>query len=274
MQQILIPTAMGDTVPVGQIARIEFGNAPTRIDRTNQERYITINVSIDDADLAKVSSEVMSFVNAYPFPDGYSYDDGGLYEQMVEAFGDLFLALLVAILLVFMVLASQFESLTQPFIIMIAIPFAITGTFIALFLTGKTLSITSFLGLIMLVGIVVNNSILLIEFIKLEEKNMPLEEALVKAGLHRLRPILMTTITTVVGMIPLSLGMGDGGEILSPLGISIIGGLIGATLVTLILVPVLYSLMDDGKKCRQKRKLIRQEEIRLLEEKWLLEKSQ
>lgn len=272
MQQILIPTATGDVVPVGQIARIEFGNAPTRIDRNNQERYITINVSIDDADLAKVSSDVMKFVNSYPFPDGYSFDDGGLYEQMIDAFEDLLLALLVAILLVFMVLASQFESLTQPFIIMIAVPFAITGTFLALFLTGKTLSITSFLGLIMLVGIVVNNSILLIEFIKLEEKNMSLEEALVKAGLHRLRPILMTTITTVVGMIPLSLGMGDGGEILSPLGVSIIGGLLGSTLVTLILVPVLYSLMDDSKKRRQEKKRIRKEEIRLLEEKWMTEK--
>ncbi len=274
MQQILIPTPTGDTVPVGQIARIEFGNAPTKIDRINQERYITVNVSIDDADLAKVSAEVMKFVNQYPFPDGYSFDDGGLYEQMIEAFGDLFLALVVAILLVFMVLASQFESLAQPFIIMIAVPFAITGTFIALFLTGKTLSITSFLGLIMLVGIVVNNSILLIEFIKLEEEHMPLEEALVKAGLHRLRPILMTTITTVVGMIPLSLGLGDGGEILSPLGVSIIGGLLGSTLVTLILVPVLYSLMDDGKKRRLERKRIRREEIRLLEEQWKAEKSQ
>lgn len=268
MQQILIPTAMGNAVPVGQIAKIEFGNAPTRIDRTNQERYITLDVSIDEGDLSKVSSDVMKFANSYPFPDGYSIDEGGLYEQMVEAFEDLFLALLVAVLLVFMVLASQFESLTQPFIIMIAVPFAITGTFIALFLTGKTLSITSFLGLIMLVGIVVNNSILLIEFVKLEEERMPLNEALVKAGLHRLRPILMTTITTVVGMIPLSLGLGDGGEILSPLGVSIIGGLLGSTLVTLILVPVLYSLMDDNKTKRRKKKELRNQEIKALTDKW------
>ncbi|HZK02309.1 MAG TPA: efflux RND transporter permease subunit, partial [Anaerovoracaceae bacterium] len=159
MQQILIPTATGDTVPVGQIAEIEFGNAPTKIDRTNQERHITVNVSIGDNDLAKVSENVFSIIYDYPFPDGYYYEEGGLYEQMIEAFGDLLLALLVAILLVYMVLASQFESLTQPFIIMIAIPFAVSGTFLALFLTGKTLSITSFLGLIMLVGIVVNNSI-------------------------------------------------------------------------------------------------------------------
>jgi len=268
MQQIQIPSPTGVTVPVGQIAELEFGNAPSQIDRLNQERYITINVSVGDNDLAKISDNVFALIDEYPFPDGYSYEDGGLYEQMIEAFADLFLALLVAILLVYMVLASQFESLTQPFIIMIAIPFAISGTFLALFLTGKTLSITSFLGLIMLVGIVVNNSILLIEFIKYGEEKMELEDALIQAGIYRLRPILMTTITTVVGMIPLSLGFGDGGEILSPLGISIIGGLIGSTIVTLILVPVLYAMMSDAKKRRTAKKAIRRSEISLLEEQW------
>jgi HAE1 family hydrophobic/amphiphilic exporter-1 len=268
MQQILIPTSMGGSVPVGQVAKLEFGNAPSRIDRSNQERYITINVSVGDNDLSKVSGNVFDRVNEYNFPEGYSYEDGGLYEQMVEAFGDLLLALLVAILLVYMVLASQFESLTQPFIIMIAIPFAVSGTFLALFLTGKTLSITSFLGLIMLVGIVVNNSILLIEFIKLEKDRMELTEALVQAGVHRMRPILMTTITTVVGMIPLSLGFGDGGEILSPLGVSIIGGLLGSTIVTLILVPVLYAIMDDIKNKRHARKALRAKEIEELETRW------
>ncbi|GAB1476626.1 efflux RND transporter permease subunit [Bacillota bacterium] len=273
MRQIQIPSMTGATVPVGQIASLEFGNAPSRIDRMNQERYITISVSVGDNDLAKISDKIFALIDEYPFPDGYSYEDGGLYEQMIEAFADLFLALLVAILLVYMVLASQFESLTQPFIIMIAIPFAVSGTFLALFLTGKTLSITSFLGLIMLVGIVVNNSILLIEFIKLGEGKMPLEDALIQAGIYRLRPILMTTVTTVVGMIPLSLGFGDGGEILSPLGISIIGGLIGSTIVTLILVPVLYAMMNDAKAKRNAKKIIRRSEINLLEEQWKSENA-
>jgi len=273
MQQILVPTASGASVPVGQIAELEIGNSPSRIDRSNQERYITVNVSVGDNDLAKVSDGVFAMLNEYPFPEGYSYEDGGLYEQMVDAFGDLLLALLVAILLVYMVLASQFESLTQPFIIMIAIPFAVSGTFLALFLTGKTLSITSFLGLIMLVGIVVNNSILLIEFIKLRKEVMPLQEALVEAGTYRIRPILMTTITTVVGMIPLSLGFGDGGEIMSPLGVSIIGGLLGSTVVTLVLVPVLYAIMDDAKQRRLLRKAARAKEIEILEEQWRKEKA-
>jgi HAE1 family hydrophobic/amphiphilic exporter-1 len=273
MKQILVPTATGASVPVGQIAELEFGNSPSRIDRTNQERYVTVNVSVGDNDLAKISEGVFALLDDYPFPEGYSYEDGGLYEQMIDAFGDLFLALLVAILLVYMVLASQFESLTQPFIIMIAIPFAVSGTFLSLFLTGKTLSITSFLGLIMLVGIVVNNSILLVEFIKLRKDQMPLEEALVEAGIYRLRPILMTAITTVVGMIPLSLGFGDGGEILSPLGISIIGGLLGSTVVTLILVPVLYAMMDDAKQRRLQRKVARAKEIEILEAQWRKELS-
>jgi hydrophobic/amphiphilic exporter-1 (mainly G- bacteria), HAE1 family len=271
MQQILIPTVTGGTVAVGQIANLEFGNSPSQIDRSNQQRYVTVNVSIEDSDLASVSEAVFSYLDSYTFPDGYSYEDGGMYEQMVDAFGDLLLALVVAILLVYMVLASQFESLTQPFIVMIAIPFAMSGAFLALFFTGKTLSITSFLGLIMLVGIVVNNSILLIEFIRQNKDKMDRDQALILAGTYRLRPILMTTTTTCVGMIPLSLGFSDGGEILSPLGISIIGGLIGSTIVTLILVPVLYAIMDDQRIKRQQKKQRRALEIQALEEKWKLE---
>ncbi|MDD2215963.1 MAG: efflux RND transporter permease subunit [Eubacteriales bacterium] len=272
MQQILIPTPMGSTVPVGQITNLEFGNSPSRIDRIDQQRYISINIAIDGDDLAGVSKGVFANVDNYPFPDGYTYDDGGLYEQMTDAFGDLLLALLVAILLVYMVLASQFESLTQPFIVMMSIPFSMSGAFLALFFTGKTLSVTSFLGLIMLVGIVVNNSILLIEFIRQNKTQMDRNQAIILAGKYRLRPILMTTITTCVGMIPLSLGLGDGGEILSPLGVSIIGGLIGSTLVTLILIPVLYSIADDGKIKRQEKKEYRSKEIQALEESWKKER--
>lgn len=268
MKQILIPTMAGGTVPVGQIASFEFGNSPTQIDRINQERYMTVSVSIEGDDLTAVSEQVFSLLDVYPFPEGYSYVEGGLYEQMVEAFGDLFLALVVAILLVFMVLASQFESLTQPFIVMVAIPFAMSGSFLALFLAGKTLSITSFLGLIMLVGIVVNNSILIIEFIRQNKERMGRDEALVLAGTTRLRPILMTTLTTCVGMIPLSLGYSDGGEMMSPLGVSIIGGLLGSTAVTLILVPVLYAVMDDAKDRRREKRARRDAEIRDLIHRW------
>ncbi|MDD3349914.1 MAG: efflux RND transporter permease subunit [Eubacteriales bacterium] len=268
MQQILVRTASGGTVPVGQVADLRFDNSPSRIDRADQQRYVNVNIRTADSDLAAVSDRVFALLDAYQFPDGYEYEDGGLYEQMVEAFGDLLLALVVAVLLVYMVLAAQFESLTQPLIVMMAIPFAMSGAFLALFITGKTLSITSFLGLIMLVGIVVKNSILLIEFITQNKDSMDRDEAIVMAGRYRLRPILMTTMTTCVGMIPLSLGFGDGGEILSPLGVSIIGGLIGSTAITLILIPVLYAMTDDNKQKRLRKKEVRLEEIRKLEEKW------
>ncbi|NLY71132.1 MAG: efflux RND transporter permease subunit [Clostridiales bacterium] len=268
MKQILIPTLTGTTVPVGQIAEFEFGNSPSQIDRSNQQRYINVNVYTDTADLSTVSEKVFDIINNYSFPSGYSYDEGGLYEQMIEVFGDLFLALIVSILLVYMVLASQFESLTLPFIVMISIPFAMSGSFLILFLTGKTLSITSFVGLILLVGIVVNNSILIVEFIKQNMEIMDRDQAIIVAGKYRLRPILMTTLTTCVGMIPLSLGLGDGGEMLSPLGISIIGGLISSTVITLVLVPVLYSIMDDSKRKRLEKKKIRQQEIQALIEEW------
>jgi len=273
MQQILVSTPGGGMVPVGQIAKLTFDNSPSRIDRADQERYVSINISTDSSDLAKVSDEVLSLVDQYHFPDGYSYEEAGMYEQMMESFGDLLLALVVAILLVYMVLASQFESLTQPLIIMMAIPFAMSGAFFALFLTGKTLSVTSFLGLIMLVGIVVKNSILLVEFIHSNKNRMERDAAIISAGKSRLRPILMTSLATCFGMIPLSLGYGDGGEMLSPLGISIIGGLVGSTVITLIFIPVLYAITDDKKQKRLAKKALRMEEIRALEEKWAAEKQ-
>ncbi|MGI6727591.1 MAG: efflux RND transporter permease subunit [Anaerovoracaceae bacterium] len=272
MQQIQIPTATGGTVPVGQITDLEFGNSPSKIERLDQERYINVNIFIHGNDLSGVSEDVFALVDNYSFPEGYTIDEGGLYKQMVDAFGDLIIALAVAILLVYMILASQFESLTQPFIVMVAIPFAMSGAFLALFFTGKSLSVTSFLGLIMLVGIVVNNSILLIEFIRQNKDKMERDQAIILAGKYRLRPILMTTLTTCVGMIPLSLGLGDGGEILSPLGVSIIGGLIGSTIITLILIPVLYAWTDDIKRKRLEKRKIRALEIRALEEQWKQEK--
>ena len=269
LEQIQISTPAGGTVPVGQIADIQFDNSPVQINRLNQERYITINVDIASDDLSKTSAEIMEFLDSYPFPEGYGYEDGGMYEQMTDTFGDLLLALLAAVLLVFMVMAAQFESFVLSLIVMASIPFAMSGAFLALFLTGSTLSITSFAGLIILVGIVVNNAILLVEFIKINKENgMDRNLAIISAGRHRLRPILMTTTTTIVGMIPLSLGLGDGGEIMAPLAISVMGGLMGSTLVALILIPVLYSLVDDARERKRTRKEQHHAEILALEEEW------
>jgi HAE1 family hydrophobic/amphiphilic exporter-1 len=159
----------------------------------------------------------------------------------------------------------------MPFIVVMAIPFAMSGAFLALFITNTSLSMTSFLGLIVLVGTVVNNSILLVEFINQNKKIMGRDEALVQAGSLRLRPILMSAGTTVVGMIPMSLGIGEGGELLAPLGISIIGGLIASTVVTLFLIPVLYAIIDDRQMQRAAKRRRKAKKIAALEAKWAKE---
>ncbi|MBQ2228497.1 MAG: efflux RND transporter permease subunit, partial [Firmicutes bacterium] len=200
--------------------------------------------------------------------DGYTYEIQGLADTMTEMFGSLFKALVVAIALVFLVLAAQFESMTMAFIVMMAIPFAMTGAFIAMFLTGTKMSLTSLLGLVLLVGTVVNNSILLVEFINQNKHSMGREEAMVAAGKQRLRPILMTTLTTIVGMIPLSLGYGEGGEILAPMGISIIGGLLTSTLLTLIVIPCMYKLVEERRDASAAKAEARAAEIAALEAKW------
>lgn len=270
LKQVMIPSATGQMVPVGQIATLEYDNSPSVINRENQQRTVSLSCTLDNSrDLGSVSKDVLTIMNSYPFPENYSYDTGGQQEQMAEAFHSLLLALIISVLLVYMLLAAQFESFALPFVVMMSIPFAMSGAFLALFLTGKRLSLTAFIGLIMLIGIVVNNAILLIEFIKQNRANMDRNQAVVLAGKTRLRPILMTTITTVVGMIPLSLGMGDGGEILSPMGISIIGGLCASTLVTLILIPVLYTIVDDKSLRHREKKEAREQKIQALEQQWI-----
>ena len=274
MKQIMITGATGMSVPVEQVATFEYSNSPSAITHQNQQRYITLNVDIVGDDLNEANKQVMKIVDAYPMPEGYYVETGGMEEQMMEVFGDLFAALVVAILLVFLLLAAQFESVLMPFIVIMAIPFAMSGAFLALFITDTTLSMTSFLGLIVLVGTVVNNSILLVEFINQNKKIMGRDEALVQAGSMRLRPIMMSCGTTVVGMIPMSLGIGEGGEMLAPLGISIIGGLLASTVVTLFLIPVLYAAIDDRQIRRQVKKRKKAKKIAALEAKWAEEDAQ
>lgn len=268
MKQIMIPASTGQMVPVGEVADFEFDNSPTVIYRQNQHRMTTLSCSVEGRDLGSVSRDVTRLLNSYPFPDGYYYDNGGQQEQMIEAFGSLGLALIVAILLVYMLLSAQFESMVLPLIVMIAIPFAMSGAFLALFFAGMRLSMTSFTSLVMLIGMVVNNSILLVEFIKLNSAEMSRDAAIVEAGRTRLRPILMTTLTTVVGMIPMSLGLGDGGEMLAPMGVAIMGGMAGSTVGALVLVPVLYAWNDDRRQKREKKKQAREEKIARLEAQW------
>lgn len=271
MKEVIVAGNYGQNVPVGQIATFKYDNAPNYIYRENQVNTLTLNVDTNSSTMLSGSPEVVAAVEEYPFPEGYYAETGGSYDQMMDAFGDLFLALLAAIALVFLLLAAQFESMLMAFIVMMAVPFAMTGAFLALFLTGTALSLTSFLGLIMLVGIVVNNSILLVEFVNHYKESLGLGEALVQAGKLRLRPILMSATTTIVGMIPISLGFGDGGEMMAPMGISVIGGLAASTLVTLFLIPVIYSMVERRKARRRLRHEAKEEKIAELEAQWAVE---
>ena len=259
---------------VSQIAEFEFGNSPSVINRLNQQNVISVGVDVEGRDLGSVSQEINEIVADYQFPDGTYYESGGMDQEMVESFSSLALALVISILLVYLVLAAQFESIILPVMIMVAIPFAMSGAFLALFLTGVRLSMTAFIGLIMLVGIVVNNSILLVEFIKQNKESMSRNVAIVQAGILRLRPILMTTLTTVIGMIPLAMGSGEGMELLAPMGISIIGGLTASTLVTLLIIPVLYAYVDDMEEKNKQKRRKRKQIGALQEAQWLKKEAE
>jgi HAE1 family hydrophobic/amphiphilic exporter-1 len=273
MKAITIDSAMG-SVPIGQIATIQYDNAPVSIRRENQEMQSAIDITFkESADSTEATSQVVAVADQFMFDEGVTYEEDGLQQQMVDAFSDLLLALVVSLLLVYIVLASQFESAILPIMVMMSIPFAMSGAFLGLFLTGSSLSMTSFIGLIMLVGIVVNNAILLVEFINQNKQTMGRDDAIAEAGQVRMRPILMTTMTTILGMVPMSLGIGDGMEMMAPMGISIIGGLIASTIVTLFLIPILYSIVDDIETKGRKRKLAKRK-VKLYEETlWLAKEA-
>ena len=193
------------------------------------------------------------------FPDGYTYYVGGQNEDLVESFGSLGQALLLAILLVYMIMASQFENIKYPLIIMFSIPLALSGSIIALFITGRLINVPALIGLIMLSGIVVNNAIVLVDYINtLRSRGVKLKDAVVEASRVRLRPILMTTLTTVLGLLPMAIGLGEGSETTAPLATVVIGGLLYATLLTVVIIPTVYLLFN--------RKALKKEEAEALEE--------
>lgn len=247
LEQIPINTNAGYTVTLGEVADISVNRGPVSIARDNQARTITITGQLSNRDMGSVSQDITTALNAYQLPDRYSYQMGGQQQQMVDAFSDLYLALGLAVILVYMVMASQFESLIHPFVIMFSMPIGFAGAFLGLFITGIPLSVMSVIGLIMLAGIVVANAIVLVDYINVRRRtyNEDVREAILQAAPIRLRPILMTTLTTVLAMLPLSLGIGEGSEYQSPMAVVVIAGLIFSTLVTLVLVPVVYSIADD-----------------------------
>ncbi len=257
LNSLNITTAQGAVIPITEVADLNMGESAVSINRENQQRYITISAKFDGAATSQVQSLVQEKLNSYVFPDNYEYEFGGNMRTMQESFTNLFYVLLVAILLVYMIMASQFESLIYPFIVMFSMPLAVTGGIFGLFITGQSFTATSFMGIIMLVGMVVNNAIVLVDYTNrlIKFKNMQCTEALLEAGPARLRPILMTTLTTVIGLVPMAVAISSGMETQQPLGIVVIFGLSVSTLVTLVLIPVLYSITNSIKN--RIRKLIK-----------------
>lgn len=263
VENILIQTPTGAMVSLASIASIDQEIGPASLTRQNQQRTITVSSEILDRDLASVTADVESKLASMHLPEGYDYSIGGEAEDMAEAFGDLALALVFSIFLVYAVMAVQFENFLHPFVIMFALPTTVVGVILGLFVTGLPFSIPAFIGVIMLAGIVVNNAIVLVDYINiLREKGQERFSAIMDAGASRLRPILMTSLTTILGMIPLSLGLGEGGEAQQPLAVVIIFGLLVSMFFTLLLIPLVYTYFDDlSRKFTNRKSKKRKKEV-------------
>ncbi len=255
LRRVFVVTPLGEKVPVASLAKIATGEGPVTIDRKNQERIITISAQVSGRAPGDVAAEIQRRIrNQITVPDQFTIKVAGTYQDMLDAFRNLLFALGLAVLLVYMVLVAQFESLLDPFIIMFAVPLGIIGVIWGLLLTGQTLSVVSFLGIIMMAGIVVSNSILLVDFTNiLRRRGQPLLEAVAAAGRTRLRPILMTTLTTILGMLPMALGLGEGGETEAPMAVAVIFGLSVSTVLTLVFIPLLYTLVEERLKRFEKK---------------------
>ena len=256
VENITLYSATGQPVKLKEVARIEESFSSPTIERENRQRIVTVkgavgaNVALGDA-----VTEVNAMLADYEVPAGITLELGGTIEDQGEAFADIVTLLLLIIILVYIVMATQFESLTYPFIIMFTIPFAVSGVFIALYITNTPLSLIALIGAIMLVGIVTKNGIVLVDYMNLlVERGSDVADAVIAGGKSRLRPVLMTSLTTILGMVPMAMGLGEGSEIWQPMGISVVGGLLVSTLLTLFIVPSLYAILEGRKERMAERK--------------------
>lgn len=257
IENILIYNSLGQGIRLKDIATVVERFTPPTIERKDRERVITVaGIVGQGAVLSQMVAELQEAMSEIDRPGEITTEIGGTWETQQESFGDLGLLAMLILILVFIVLASQFESFTYPFIIFLSIPFALTGVLIGLVMTGTPLSVMALIGLIMLAGIVVKNGIVLIDYINLNrERGLSIVQAVINAGHSRLRPVLMTTLTTVLGMLPMALGRGEGSELWRPLGVAVWTGLSFSTLITLILVPVVYCMFAGTGVKRQRRKM-------------------
>jgi hydrophobic/amphiphilic exporter-1 (mainly G- bacteria), HAE1 family len=272
--QIPLPTSAtregegSATVPLGDVARVIQGTAPAQIDRKDLSRIVTIAASnTPDVSISEASAGITQRISALKLPPGYSITLGGETEQLAETAGYVLETLMLAVILIFLILASQFESFTQPIAIMLSLPLSLVGVLLGLLVTGSTLNMMSMIGVIMLMGLVTKNAILLVDNAN-ERRAHGTErfQALVDAGAVRLRPIVMTTLAMVVGMIPVALAMGEGGGFRAPMARAVIGGLITSTMLTLIVVPVAYTYFDDLGTWVKRKIVSREREQQIHEE--------
>jgi multidrug efflux pump subunit AcrB len=251
VNDISIRSPTGALVPLASIAKVSRSSGPVLINRKYLQRIVDVTANVAPGkDLGTAAAAVERALRDIRAPDGFSATLSGQAQAQKDAFSGLSLAALMAIALVYMVLASQFRSLLDPLVIMFSVPLGISGVFLMLWLTGTTLSVNSFMGIIMMVGIVVSNGVLLVDFANVlrERDGLDIVTAVVRAGRTRLRPILMTTIATIVGLLPMAIGIGEGSETNLPLARAVIGGLTVSTFFTLFLVPALYSIADRWRR--------------------------
>ena len=256
LRSMAITTPYGGTVPLSAVAEVEVELAPQTITRVDQSRQVSVTGSSLSGDLTAVTRQVQKILDGYTMPEGYTAQISGAYTDMTENFSDLLLALLVALGLVYFVLASQFESFLMPVIVMMILPVAFGGALFALPLTGRDLSMISLVALIMLAGTVVNASIILVDYIRQRrERGESREEAILHACPLRVRPVLMTTLTTILALLPMALGMSEGAsEMMSDMGITMMSGMVISTIITLVFTPVYYSVIDNLSHLFSKKK--------------------
>lgn len=239
----------GAFVRLGDVAKVTLSSGPTQIDREDRQKQIIVYANTVGISPGEVINQVKSHLPELNLANGYSYKFVGQAQNMQKSFAEIGKALLLAVVLIYMVLGAEFESFTQPFIIMLSLPFSLIGALLGLLIAGSTINIMSLIGVIMLMGLVTKNAILLVDYANQKyREGMAIKEALLDAGIHRLRPILMTTMAMIMGMVPVALAWGTGSEIRSSMGVVLIGGLLTSTFLTLVIVPVVYFLLEQGKQ--------------------------
>ena len=258
LKNLVLVSPIGTQFTLDQVADFHYTYGPVEIDRENQERKVSVTANVVGRDLNSVMRDIIKRVSKITLPEGYFIDYGGQYEQLKEMVTNLSFAFVLALLLVYMIMAAQFESLVHPFVVMFTIPLALIGVIFFLLISGKTLSVPSFMGVIMLAGIAVNNAIVMIDYVnQLRRRGLSRHEAILEGCSVRLRPVLITSFTTILGVLPMALSRSQGAEMRSPMAVAIMGGLLTSTFLTLFVIPLFYDLFDGWT--RREKKALKEE---------------